>query len=127
MKVIETMTMFEGYVHGYRAEENERLSDQAGTLVELLHGDTGYPTGSSVLEVGCGVGAQTVALAERSPGAHITAIDVSRASLADAAHRYGHCLRIRIRPVVVVVTDDLGSGLARRRGMARPHRNARAT
>jgi DNA-binding transcriptional MerR regulator/protein-L-isoaspartate O-methyltransferase len=87
MKVIETMMMFEGYVHGYRTEENERLYDQAGTLVELLHADTGYPAGSSVLEVGCGVGAQTVALAERSPGAQITAIDVSRASLADAVQR----------------------------------------
>jgi DNA-binding transcriptional MerR regulator len=87
MKVIETMTMFDGYVHGYRATENTRLHDQASTLVELLHADTGYPAGSSVLEVGCGVGAQTVALAERSPGAHITAIDVSAASLADAAVR----------------------------------------
>jgi len=41
MKVIETMTMFEQYVHGYQSEENRRLHDQAGTLVELLHGDTG--------------------------------------------------------------------------------------
>lgn len=81
------MTMFEGYVHGYRAQENERLRDQAGTLVGLLHSDTGYPSGSSVLEVGCGVGAQTVTLAERSPGAHITAIDLSRASLTEAARR----------------------------------------
>ena len=87
MKVIETMTMFEGYVHGYRVEENERLHDQAGTLVELLHADTGFPAGAAVLEVGCGVGAQTVAVAERSPGAHIVAIDVSRASLAAAAAR----------------------------------------
>jgi SAM-dependent methyltransferase len=29
MKVIETMTMFDGYVHGYRTEENTRLHDQA--------------------------------------------------------------------------------------------------
>lgn len=59
MKVIETMTMFEGYVHGYRTAESERLHDQAGTLVELLHADTGYPAGSAVLEVGCGVGKAT--------------------------------------------------------------------
>ncbi|MDQ2706154.1 MAG: methyltransferase domain-containing protein [Actinomycetota bacterium] len=79
--------MFEGYVHGYRVEENERLHDQAGSLVELLHADTGFPAGSTVLEVGCGVGAQTIAIAARSPGAHITAIDTSRTSLADAAAR----------------------------------------
>lgn len=41
MKVIETMTMFNGFVHGYRAAENARLHDEAGTLLELLHGDTG--------------------------------------------------------------------------------------
>jgi len=28
--------MTETYVHGYHARENERLQDQAGTLVELL-------------------------------------------------------------------------------------------
>ena len=43
MKVIQTMTMFEQYVHGYHPEENLRLTDQANTLVELLHGDTYYP------------------------------------------------------------------------------------
>ena len=31
------------YVHGYREREGERLADQAGTLVELLHGDTALP------------------------------------------------------------------------------------
>jgi cyclopropane fatty-acyl-phospholipid synthase-like methyltransferase len=58
------------YVHGYHAREHERLQDQAGTLVELLHSDTAYPAGSRVLEAGCGVGAQTVTLCRRSPDAH---------------------------------------------------------
>jgi ubiquinone/menaquinone biosynthesis C-methylase UbiE len=87
MKVIETMTMFDQYVHGYRAQENARLHDQADTLSELLHADTGFPPGSAVLEVGCGVGAQTVAVARRSPGAALTAIDRSAASLAVARKR----------------------------------------
>jgi len=73
LKVIETMTMFEQYVHGYQVEENLRLRDQASTLVGLLHDGTAYPPGSRVLEAGCGVGAQTVTLARRSPGAHVTA------------------------------------------------------
>lgn len=51
--------MRERYVHGYDERENERLRDQAGTLVDLLHADTAYPPGSVVLEAGCGVGAQT--------------------------------------------------------------------
>src|SRR5229473_777621 len=76
--------MSEAYVHGYHPRENERLQDQAGTLVDLLHSDTSYPPGSLVLEAGCGVGAQTVTLAQRSPDAQFTSIDVSADSLAEA-------------------------------------------
>ena len=72
------------YVHGYDGREAARLEDQARTLEELLHADTGFPDGSLVLEAGCGTGAQTVALARRSPLAHITAVDVSAASLNEA-------------------------------------------
>jgi SAM-dependent methyltransferase len=73
------------YVHGYHERESERLHDQAGSLVELLHHDTTYPPGSRVLEAGCGVGAQTVTLVANSPGARFTCIDVSPESLAAAA------------------------------------------
>ena len=76
-----------GYVHGYGGREAARLEDQARTLEDLLHGDTAYPAGTRVLEAGCGTGAQTVALARRSPGARITAVDLSAASLAAAATR----------------------------------------
>jgi SAM-dependent methyltransferase len=75
------------YVHGYDPRESERLADQAGTLVDLLHSDTAYPDGSLVLEVGCGVGAQTVTRARRSPGARFVSIDVSAESLAEARRR----------------------------------------
>jgi cyclopropane fatty-acyl-phospholipid synthase-like methyltransferase len=51
--------MTRSYVHGYDPRENLRLQDQASTLVELLHSDTTYPEGCTVLEAGCGVGAQT--------------------------------------------------------------------
>ena len=76
--------MSKTYVHGYRAREHERLHDQVGTLVDLLHSDTAYPEGSKVLEVGCGVGAQTVTLAGRSPDALFTSIDVSEESISRA-------------------------------------------
>lgn len=75
------------YVHGYDPRESARLRDQAGALVDLLHGDTAYPAGSAVLEVGCGVGAQTVTLGVRSPGAEITAVDISATSVAEARRR----------------------------------------
>src|ERR1700730_12459934 len=79
--------MSEVYVHGYHPRENKRLEDQAGTLVDLLHSDTAYLGGSSVLEVGCGVGAQTVTLAQRSPAAPFTSVDISAVSLAEAQRR----------------------------------------
>ena len=75
------------YVHGYDRRESIRLQDQASTLVGLLHSDTSFPAGSRVLEAGCGVGAQTGSLAQNSPGAHITAIDISEASIAEAQKR----------------------------------------
>jgi SAM-dependent methyltransferase len=76
--------MNRAYVHGYHPRENERLLNQAGALVELLHWDTSYPAGSRVLEAGCGVGAQTLTLARNSPDARITSVDLSEASLAQA-------------------------------------------
>ena len=75
------------YVHGYDRREHERLQDQAGTLVELLHSDTAYAAGSTVLEAGCGVGAQTITLAQRSPEARFTAVDLSAQSLAEARRK----------------------------------------
>ncbi len=75
------------YVHGYHPRENERLQDQAGALVHLLHSDTSYPAGSVVLEAGCGVGSQTVTLARRSPGARFTSVDLSASSVAEARSR----------------------------------------
>ena len=79
--------MSAAYVHGYHSRENERLQDQAGTLVDLLHSDTSYPRGSVVLEAGCGVGAQTVTLAQRSPTARFTSFDISADSLAEAKRK----------------------------------------
>lgn len=76
--------MKKSYIHGYDPQENIRLQDQATTLVDLLHSDTVYPPGSQVLEAGCGVGAQTVALARNSLGASIVSVDISAHSLSQA-------------------------------------------
>lgn len=75
------------YVHGYDARESERLQAQAGSVLDLLHGDTNFPSGSLILEVGCGTGAQTVSLARNSPGAHIVSFDHSSRSLEQAEAR----------------------------------------
>ena len=75
------------YVHGYSERENERLVDQATTLTELLHKDTKYPPGAFVLEVGCGVGAQTISLVTHSPDTHFTCMDITETSLNTAKAR----------------------------------------
>jgi methylase of polypeptide subunit release factors len=91
------------YVHGYSAREAARLVDQASTLSELLHAGTRYPPGSRVLEAGCGVGAQTLALATNSPGARFTCVDVSPESLAAARARAR-----RRRPLGLATSDQRG-------------------
>ena len=75
------------YVHGYGEREAERLLDQAGAVRGLLHHDTVYAPGESVLEAGCGIGAQTITLARNSPGARFTSIDISEDSLRQAEAR----------------------------------------
>jgi len=75
------------YIHGYTESETTRLTDQATTLAELLHHDTVFPPNSRVLEAGCGTGAQTVFLAQSSPEAQITSIDISEDSLSEARAR----------------------------------------
>lgn len=79
--------MRDAYVHGYDSREGLRLRNQAGTLADLLHWDTSYPSGSVVLEAGCGIGAQTIALARNSPGAQIVSLDISAESVAEARAR----------------------------------------
>jgi ubiquinone/menaquinone biosynthesis C-methylase UbiE len=75
------------YVHGYDQRENIRLQDQASSLVELLHIDTRFPAGNIVLEAGCGVGAQTITLAQNSPEAHFISLDISAPSIEEARRR----------------------------------------
>ena len=74
-------------VHGYHPLEARRLADQARALEQLLHHDTVFADGSTVLEAGCGTGAQTLAVARRNPGARIVAVDRSAESLALARQR----------------------------------------
>lgn len=81
------------YVHGYSEEESCRLINQATTLADILHHDSCYPPGSTILEAGCGIGAQTVILAGKNPDSRFTSIDISddslsRAKLAVAEHRF---------------------------------------
>jgi len=72
------------YIHGRSNRESTRLHDQASGLGFLLHEGTRYPPGTTVLEAGCGVGAQTLLLAGNSPCAQFVSIDNSPESLVRA-------------------------------------------
>ena len=72
------------YVHGYSTIESQRLADQANTLNRLLHHDSVFQPAGSVLEAGCGIGAQTVIVAPQNQQCSFTSIDISPESLAQA-------------------------------------------
>ena len=102
-QVIRSMVLTDDYVHGYQQREGLRLRDQAQTLADLLHHDTVLPTDGYVLELGCGVGAQTLEVLARNPDVRLTAIDRSPASLAAARA----ALRVAGRHGVELIRADL--------------------
>ncbi|MEM8966598.1 MAG: methyltransferase domain-containing protein [Bacteroidota bacterium] len=69
------------YVHGYSQQEAQRLANQASTVAEYLHYDSIWEDGSRILEVGCGVGAQTEIIAQANPKSKFVSIDISANSL----------------------------------------------
>lgn len=69
------------YIHGYTQKEARRLVDQATSIEEYLHVDSIWEKDARILEVGCGVGAQTQIIAAKNPDAHFTSIDISEASI----------------------------------------------
>jgi SAM-dependent methyltransferase len=76
--------MNSNYVHGYEERESVRLEDQANCLSELLHHDSIFPDGSTILEAGCGVGAQTKIIAPKNPNSKFISIDISEESVSKA-------------------------------------------
>jgi len=60
------------------------LLEQSLILEDLLHTGTHYQEGSKVLEVGCGIGAQTRILSRRNPGAFFYSLEISEESINKA-------------------------------------------
>lgn len=71
-------------MHGYTQEEQARLYRQAAFLAPTVYADVDLSKCQHLLEVGCGVGAQTEILLRRFPSLHITGIDLSAVQLAQA-------------------------------------------
>lgn len=76
-----------GYLHGFALEEQDRLERQARFLEHKIHDQLPYRRTRQLLEVGCGVGAQTEILLRHWPDLHVTGVDASEANLAVARAR----------------------------------------
>lgn len=75
------------YLHGFDETEQARLQRQAEFMEPMVYRDIDYADCNKILEVGCGVGAQTAILLRRFPRIHVTAIDASDAQL-ETARKY---------------------------------------
>ncbi|MDO8473386.1 MAG: methyltransferase domain-containing protein [Dehalococcoidia bacterium] len=73
------------YIHGFSKDEQNRLYSQARFLEPMVFADVDFSGRRRVLEVGCGVGAQTQILLERFPGITVQAVDLSAAQVERAS------------------------------------------
>lgn len=80
-----------GYLHGYSQHEQDRLYRQARYLEDAVHDRLPFRRCRRLLEVGCGVGAQTEILLRRFPELRVTGLDKSRANLARARRHLAGC------------------------------------
>jgi ubiquinone/menaquinone biosynthesis C-methylase UbiE len=80
-----------GYLHGFTAHEQDRLYHQARFLEDAVHDRLPFRRARNLLEVGCGVGAQTEILLRRFPELHVTGIDASEKNLARAQRHLKSC------------------------------------
>lgn len=67
----------QGYVHGFSEAEQERLYRQARFLEHRVHDRLPFRRAKKLLEVGCGVGAQSEILLRHFPDLSITGVDAS--------------------------------------------------
>lgn len=70
-----------GYLHGFTPEEQERLRHQARFMEHRVHDRLPFWRSRRLLEVGCGVGAQTEILLRHFPDLHVTGIDRNQSNL----------------------------------------------
>ena len=75
------------YIHGFDPIEQKRLTHQAEFLEPYVYEGVDLEFKERLLEVGCGVGAQTKILLRRFPKLHIDGFDLSEDQLS-AAQKY---------------------------------------
>lgn len=72
------------YLHGFSQEEQDRLRQQAVFSEQTIYRDIDFSDCPRVLEVGCGVGAQTEILLRRFPKIFLNGVDLNQKQLEAA-------------------------------------------
>ena len=72
------------YIHTFTKDEQDRLVRQGELLEPHLHKFIDLSGCSSILEIGCGVGAQLRLLFRRYPDLHMTGVDISETQIQRA-------------------------------------------
>ncbi|HYC77983.1 MAG TPA: methyltransferase domain-containing protein [Planctomycetota bacterium] len=73
-----------GYLHGYSAEERDRLRRQARVLEPMVHDRLPFGRRRRLVEIGSGVGAQTEILLRHFPELHVVCVERDGGQLAEA-------------------------------------------
>lgn len=72
------------YLHGFSPVEQERLRKQARFAEHTVYQNVNFSSHKKILEVGCGVGAQSEILMRRFPDIHLTGVDFNEKQLKAA-------------------------------------------
>jgi SAM-dependent methyltransferase len=80
-----------GYLHGFTPDEQDRLYHQAAFLADAVHDRLPFRRCRELLEVGCGVGAQTEILLRHFPALRVTGVDRSAENLRRARAHLQRC------------------------------------
>lgn len=78
------------YIHGYNSTEQKRLIDQARILEPYVFKDVDFSRSKNIIELGCGVGAQTQILLNKFQKTKLTSVDSSEKQLSAARALVGH-------------------------------------
>src|SRR5690606_24038556 len=72
------------YLHGFTETEQNRLRTQAQFAEHTIFQNINFSQARNIIEVGCGVGAQTEILLRRFPKVHVTGVDLNERQLESA-------------------------------------------
>ena len=82
-----------GYLHGFTSEEQDRLYRQAQFLEQSVYENVDFSGVAKLIEIGCGVGAQTEILLRRFPNMAIQGVDFSHDQVSRAREHLKEAIR----------------------------------